>query len=369
MESKGTSSETKSVDSKPPSETVPLPTKVTNGAAFDSEEDSEESEETDKQTEKDEASNSPDCPVCLQPSIHPVQLPCRHIFCFLCVKGVANRSRKCALCRQVIPPDFFLHPTLVRKEDLEHTVTFDDAYQWFYEGANGWWQYDDRTSVEIENHFKKQAKGFELLIAGYMYIIDFENMVQCRRNDRTKKRRIKRDLVNMPNKKGIAGLKIGNTSSDQESDRPGGDGNEAPVLSLPGGQQVPIPIVRIDRRGGGYDTSLSPPTPSNTPQTPQTPSESPPTSSSTERDLSVHLERLHLGDGSRVSSSPPRLPLAEEYQRISGRDTTRLNAVHSRLQELESDIYNQVEDDASTPTGETSDNYYVDCDTDPDKTG
>ena len=28
-----------------------------------------------------------ECAVCLQPSIYPVQLPCSHVFCFLCVKG------------------------------------------------------------------------------------------------------------------------------------------------------------------------------------------------------------------------------------------------------------------------------------------
>ena len=32
-----------------------------------------------------------ECAVCLQPSIHPVRLPCNHIFCFLCVKGTILR--------------------------------------------------------------------------------------------------------------------------------------------------------------------------------------------------------------------------------------------------------------------------------------
>ena len=32
-----------------------------------------------------------ECAVCLQTCIHPVQLPCRHIFCFLCVKGVSTQ--------------------------------------------------------------------------------------------------------------------------------------------------------------------------------------------------------------------------------------------------------------------------------------
>ncbi len=41
----------------------------------------------------------PECSVCLQPFINPVKLPCGHSFCFLCVKGVANVSHNCALCR------------------------------------------------------------------------------------------------------------------------------------------------------------------------------------------------------------------------------------------------------------------------------
>ena len=44
----------------------------------------------------DKGSSSPqegplECAVCLQTCIHPVQLPCRHIFCFLCVKGVSTQ--------------------------------------------------------------------------------------------------------------------------------------------------------------------------------------------------------------------------------------------------------------------------------------
>ena len=32
-----------------------------------------------------------ECAVCLQTCVHPVRLPCRHIFCFLCVKGVSTQ--------------------------------------------------------------------------------------------------------------------------------------------------------------------------------------------------------------------------------------------------------------------------------------
>ena len=47
----------------------------------------------------------------------------------------------------------------------------------------------------------------ELLIAGFLYIADFGSMLQLRRNDPSRHRRIKRDLYNVP-KKGIAGLRL-----------------------------------------------------------------------------------------------------------------------------------------------------------------
>jgi len=58
-----------------------------------------------------------ECPVCLQLCVFPVKLPCSHVFCFLCLKGVAGRNRRCALCRADIPQDFVRRPVLVGKKD------------------------------------------------------------------------------------------------------------------------------------------------------------------------------------------------------------------------------------------------------------
>jgi E3 ubiquitin-protein ligase RNF146 len=83
-------------------------------------------------------SSIPECAVCLQTCVHPAQLPCGHIFCFLCVKGVANQSKKCAMCRQEIPTDYFEKPVLLAQSNTDKdSTTFDDGYQWFYEGRNG----------------------------------------------------------------------------------------------------------------------------------------------------------------------------------------------------------------------------------------
>ncbi|XP_077991417.1 uncharacterized protein LOC144445660 [Glandiceps talaboti] len=170
----------------------------------------------------------PECAVCLQTCVQPVQLPCDHIFCFLCVKGVANQSKRCALCRTEIPMEFLNHPNLVNTgEDIcvpEEPSGGKEDYLWFYEGRNGWWQYDQRTIIELEDAYKQKQRCVELLIAGFLYVIDFENLIQIRRNDPTRRRRIKRDLATVP-KKGVAGIKYF-TQSVQQDDRQG-DGDEA----------------------------------------------------------------------------------------------------------------------------------------------
>ena len=82
---------------------------------------------------------------------------------------------------------------------------------WFYEGHNGWWQYDERTSAELESHRDAGDASCELLIAGYVYHIDLGLMVQFRRDEPARRRRIKRDRAEAP-KKGIAGLRLPRTT-------------------------------------------------------------------------------------------------------------------------------------------------------------
>ena len=54
-----------------------------------------------------------ECSICLNVCIQPVELPCSHIFCYLCMKGFAQRGRKCALCRVDIPSDYMQNPKLI----------------------------------------------------------------------------------------------------------------------------------------------------------------------------------------------------------------------------------------------------------------
>uniref|UniRef100_A0A3Q1KGV8 E3 ubiquitin-protein ligase n=1 Tax=Anabas testudineus TaxID=64144 RepID=A0A3Q1KGV8_ANATE len=153
----------------------------------------------------------PECAICLQSCVHPVQLPCHHVFCFLCVKGASWQSKRCALCRQEVPDDFLERPTLLSPEELKASAGGRGGaasdHAWYYEGRNGWWQYDERTSRELEDAFSKGKKTAEMLIAGFLYVADLENMVQYRRNEHGRRRKMKRDILNIP-KKGVAGLRL-----------------------------------------------------------------------------------------------------------------------------------------------------------------
>lgn len=81
--------------------------------------------------------SGPECAVCLQPCVHPAELPCHHVFCYLCVKGVANQSKRCPMCRHEIPQDFLERPRLVELDELVKNVETTEEYRWFYEGRNG----------------------------------------------------------------------------------------------------------------------------------------------------------------------------------------------------------------------------------------
>ncbi|KAM0728341.1 E3 ubiquitin-protein ligase RNF146 [Formica fusca] len=209
--------------------------------------------EKDKDTEEKEGLTVvPECAVCLQPCIHPARLPCSHIYCYLCVKGVANQSKRCPMCRQEIPPDFLERPQLVEVEESQKESEHpEEEYQWFYEGRNGWWQYDQRTSIELETAYKQGKRTCELLIAGFLYIADFGSMLQLRRNDPSRRRRIKRDLYNVP-RKGVAGLRL--NVQDEEI-----------VREIRGAERPASPASDSMGTGDGTNTPIPP---SNTPQTP-----------------------------------------------------------------------------------------------------
>lgn len=130
----------------------------------------------------------------------------KQIFCFLCAKGAILQNPKCPLCRTNISPSFLNNPHLIQTESIPEITDLNIEYHWFYEGYDGWWLYDKQTSTEIENAFQNQEPFVELLIAGFIYVIDFEEMAQYRKEVPGKVRKIQRAKTD-PKIKGIAGLK------------------------------------------------------------------------------------------------------------------------------------------------------------------
>lgn len=80
------------------------------------------------------------------------------------------------------------------------------SIQWSYEGRNGFWLFDQETNDALEKSFQKKEKSCQLLIAGNIYIIDFNQMIQYRKDAPFKKRNIKREKITGNSLKGIAGV-------------------------------------------------------------------------------------------------------------------------------------------------------------------
>lgn len=60
---------------------------------------------------------------------------------------------------------------------------------------------------ELDKVYESGVTTFQLLIAGHLYEIDFENMVQYRFNNRNMSRRMNRDAAESE-KRGVAGIRL-----------------------------------------------------------------------------------------------------------------------------------------------------------------
>lgn len=136
---------------------------------------------------------------------------------------MAFRSRRCALCRQDVDLKYFDNPDVVcfkakpsSEDGHEETSEVVDRYHWYYEGRNGWWQYEESSSAELEKARKEGKRSCELLIAGFLYFVDFEKMVQFRKTEPGRRRRIKRDVIDAE-KKGVAGLRLGRAGNERST--------------------------------------------------------------------------------------------------------------------------------------------------------
>jgi len=154
-----------------------------------------------------------ECSVCLDPPVHPVSLPCGHIFCYLCAKGLGaglGAAKLCSLCRRPIPHGFLESAEVLSKasQELNDTPPVDateQQWQWFYEGRNGWWRFESRNNEDLEEAFRGGKQQVETLICGNIYVINLASMEQFQKSMPQRKRRIKRDLKSAQCK-GVAGL-------------------------------------------------------------------------------------------------------------------------------------------------------------------
>lgn len=197
-----------------------------------------------------EKSSSNLCCICQELCVNPVQLPCSHVFCYLCIKGVAARNNHCALCRHRINPEALSNPSIVNRGEIQTSIERSgDFHRWHYEAKNGgWWLYEERTSSEIEKAFKDHEKKARLQISGFYYIIDFENMIQYREDFPSRRRRIKRDQVNTETVKGVAGITVKEASKEQPatSDASVDKGSHAETESSPQTKPITRLVTGLD---------------------------------------------------------------------------------------------------------------------------
>ena len=155
------------------------------------------------------------CCICREGCVNPVKLPCKHIFCFLCLKGVAARNNQCALCREPIPFGFLNKMVVLSKDEI--TTLTNSCSTWFYEAKNGgWWMYERRVAEEIEKAFNDKKEQIRVQISGFPYTIDLVSMVQYRDDKPNRKRKIQRGGVSDDSVKGVAGILIKDSVTEKE---------------------------------------------------------------------------------------------------------------------------------------------------------
>lgn len=134
------------------------------------------------------------CFICCNPLFMKVTLPCRHEFCFGCIKGQIirlsrNQSATCPLCNQQISSNFTdkikKNPNTLANIDVSKSHIINQKSYWFYSGRNnGWWSFDIPSTNSLEILYQKHKKGEDisqlnkLSICGMTRIIDLDQMIQ-----------------------------------------------------------------------------------------------------------------------------------------------------------------------------------------------
>lgn len=73
--------------------------------------------------------------------------------------------------------------------------------------VGGWWKFEERLCKDLEEVKSLGMDKLETLICGTLYVIDLNALVQYNKDNPTRRRRIKRDLVTNVVVKGVAGIR------------------------------------------------------------------------------------------------------------------------------------------------------------------
>ncbi|CBY17930.1 unnamed protein product [Oikopleura dioica] len=157
------------------------------------------------------------CPMCKEDLLLALILPCKHIFCFLCIKGhCLKNGANCYICKMSFDK------SLIEKPPSMEAVRegSKDKNRWYYESNNnGWWEFDKRTSEIIEDAFRQEDPTVAFPIGSRTYEINFEAKRQYQKDETSKKRTItrstRRDIKNL---RGVAGIPLENYREDNDSD-------------------------------------------------------------------------------------------------------------------------------------------------------
>lgn len=154
------------------------------------------------------------CSICLDIPTLPVTLPCKHVYCYMCIKQVSQTSESCPMCRAYIP-DYVYEGIKVSENDIRLNEV---RGKWMYSGRNhGWWYFspdiDDMIEHEWSKYNEELSNGshsnhstFSISILGMQYTIDFINMTQTSLLHNVRK--IKREENASETVKGISGIQI-----------------------------------------------------------------------------------------------------------------------------------------------------------------
>lgn len=99
------------------------------------------------------------CGVCLGDNLEiPVKLPCKHIFCYTCIKPWLNVStnKSCPLCQQVVNSDTGkLEVVNDLLDKMQDPLEKDCPVRWQYAGRNyGFWDYSPHANLDIETQYQ-----------------------------------------------------------------------------------------------------------------------------------------------------------------------------------------------------------------------